>query len=348
MKKLFFLLMAYLVMGVGNLWAVDLINVDFTTVTSMVNSDFSQTETPTAVTIGGKEWKFLCKSTKTKNYSIDATNGLTFCDNNYTSGSYLIGIPLTGINGSITVTFKHAYNTNKAKFNVLFKEGEYTNNPGNASTVKDGSNTDTECAITIDNISADGYLYIGRASGDYTYLKGITVTTPESGSLKLTAAQNYTWTFNDNDPQAANSTSAILSSGSYNFEINNAAISTVSSTNVTNLADAITKRVYFDGTGNTTSKFVRVKIQGPAKITVWGLSSSSTEARTLKINCGGTIQDVAVNASGGAIASGSYFYTGEDAQDVYIYSENSGIYLYGIKVEPTLSQFEFNPDEVYY
>ena len=349
MKKLFFLLMAYLVMGVGNLWAADLINVDFTTVTPMVNSDFSQNETPTPVTIGEKEWKFLCNSTTKTNYSIDDTNGLTFCSNNYESGKYLIGIPLTDINGSITVTFKHAYNEKKASFYVLFKEGEYTNNPGNASTVKDGSDTDTECAVTIDNITAtEGYLYIGRASTSFTYLKGITVTTP-SGSLKLTAAQNYTWTFNDNAEQTANSTSAILSSGSYNFEINNAAISTVSSTNVTDLADyAITKRVYFDGTGNTTSKFVRVKIQGPAKITVWGLSSSSTEARTLKINCGGTIQDVAVNASGGTIDPGSYFYTGKDAQDVYIYSENSGIYLYGIKVEPTLSQFEFNPDEVYY
>ena len=37
-----------------------------------------------------------------------------------------------------------------------------------------------------------------------------------------------------------------------------------------------------------------------------------------------------------------------EASDIFVYTSNSGAYIYGIKVEPTLSEFEFNPDEVLY
>lgn len=347
MKKYIFLLMTTLLMtvfGSSPAWGqTDLssnsFSEDFTTWTT------AEATTAGANTLNGKTNIVFYNNDNTKHFVVTNGTGLTFPSNNL-ANKYFMAIPLTGINGEITITFKHEYNSSKAKFNYVLKPGTTTyssNDVSSGTSVTDTNSSDTECSATISVNEETAVLYIGRASSSFTTLKGLTITTPASGQLQLSAAQNYTWNFSSNITQEASANSTILANGTYNFQINNSAIASHNSTETSGLGTT-DKHVFFDGTGNTSNKFVRVKVQGPCKITVFG-QSTSTDTRNLVINCGGNSTEVPVTNE---VSSGSYFYTGSSSQDVYIYSANSGIYLYGIKVEPTLSQFEFNPDDIYY
>ena len=175
-------------------WAdTSLFTADFTSIGTYNNSYFSTNSTPTEITIDGKAVKFKCNSTTKTNYSINGNNGLTFADNNM-GNSYNIAIPISGINGSITVTFQHTYSSVKANFNVIFIEGEYLSNPltnRNATNVKDANNSDTSCSTTIETSATSGYLYFGRASSNYSRIVGMTITTQE-GSVPVTVTPTLT------------------------------------------------------------------------------------------------------------------------------------------------------------
>lgn len=349
MKKLLSLLMLLIFAGVGNVWADDtLFSEDFTTWPT------AEAATAGANTLNNKTNIVFYNNNSTKHFKVTNGTGITFPDNNIAS-NYFMAIPLTGINSNITLTITHEAVSNKeVSYAYILGEGEISYNTATANGTKtaitDGANNSTSMTATIDCSSSNAVLYVGRYNSNTenkTPIKSITITTPANGSLTLSPAQKYAWTFSSNDETSASATSAILANDeNYNFQINNAAIKTVTSTDVTGLANGITKYVYFDGVGSTSSKFVHVKVQGPCKITVFGQSVSDKEDRNLTLNCGGTT--TSVTASKGGVSSGSYVYTGTTAEDVYVYSANSGIYLYGIKVEPTLSQFELNTDDIYY
>ena len=295
-----------------------------------------------------------------KHFSITNGTGLYLPDNNM-NGSYFMAIPLTGINGSITLTIQHAsVSGNKVSYSYILGDGEtdYSTSTAGVSSSKiaisdekDGATTMTK---TISCANSNAVLYIGRYnSNDYnkTPIQSITISTPTSGTLQLLPSNNYVWTFSYADAKTASELSSATiiqdkASDNCNFEIKNAAIETISPTDVDGLANDITKRVYFDGMGSTTDKYVHVKVLGRSKITVFGRSGDDANARTLVLKCGDETKNI--TAAGGSVSSDYYVYTGTEPTDVYVYSSNSGIYLYGIKVEPTLNQFEFNPDEVYY
>lgn len=350
MKKLLSLLMLLIFAGVGNVWAqteTTLVNFDFTNDTKFPTSTKFANDGVTKLTVDGHDIYFYHNNTGRETFSL-SSSGLTFGDNNM-SPNYFVAIPLTGIKGEITVTFTHEYSSNNAsyRYNIVDGATSYTTSGGGASTsVSDANNGDVSITKTFQVNSKNAVFYFGRNGSNYTRIKGIKITTPASGSLTLSPAQKYAWTFSGNDVTSASTTSQTLANGEYNFQINTASIGEVSSTDVTGLANGITKRIYFDGAGSTTSKFVHVKVQGPCKITIFGQSVSNAEDRNLTLNCGGTTTNVSASKDG--ISSGYYIYTGLDAEDVYVYSANSGIYLYGIKVEKTLAQFEFNPNDIYY
>lgn len=348
MKRVLFLLNLLLltIVGGGELWAQ----------TSLFTADFTTWATQTASTKGANTFSentsvVFYNNSDTKKFSITNGTGVNLPDNNLAS-NYFMAIPLTGINGSITLTITHESVSGKqVKYSYVLGAGEtsYITSTagGTKSTIQDAENGATSMTTTIDCAEESAMLYIGRYnsnSENETPIKSITVTTPSGSTLQLKAAASYAWTFSGNETADASADAAVLENGTYNFEIKNAAIETVSSTNVDGLANSITKRVYFNGMGNTTDKYVHVKVQGPSKISVFGLSGSGE--RSLVINCNGTTTNVALDDA--AVSSGSYLYTDTEAVDVYVYSSNSGIYLYGVKVQPLLTQFEFNADEVLY
>lgn len=357
-KFLFLTTLFLLVFGGGRAWASP---IDIST--SELSLPFSTWATQEASTKGTNTFPensnvVFYNNSDSKHFSITNGTGLNLPDNNL-NGSYFIAIPLTGINESITLTIQHAsVSGSKVSYSYILGDGEtaYSTSSagGTKSTISDDENGATSMTKTISCANNDAVLYIGRKSSDSynkTPIQSITISTPTSGTLQLLPSNNYVWTFSYADAKSASELSSATiiqdkASDNCNFEIKNAAIETISPTDVTGLATGITKRVYFNGMGNTTDRYVHVKVLGRSKITVFGRSGDDANARTLVLKCGDETKNI--TAAGGSVSSDYYVYTGTEPTDVYVYSSNSGIYLYGIKVEPTLDQFEFNPNDVYY
>lgn len=352
-KSIFFLTFLMLLLGGGRIWADDvttLVDFDFTdNATFPANTAFSQTG-ETKLSPGENDIYFYNNSSNS--FSLSNTDGLMF-PANAKSSNYFVAIPLENINGEITITFTHKYNTKKAYYRYSLVEKDdiptsgYTlSEVSSWSNAEDAASGDVTSTVTIPVTKSKGVLYFGQGSSSYNQLKGISVTTLSSGVLPLMPARNYTWTFTED--HIASSAATVLVNGDYNFEIKNASIANYGSgtTSVTGLGN-ITKAVTFDGEGSTSNKYVHVKVQGPCKITAFARTTSST-ASTLAINMDGEVKGTVEVPADGTIASGYYVYSGSEAKDVYFYSTSESIYLFGIKVEQTLDQFEFNPDDVYY
>lgn len=90
----------------------------------------------------------------------------------------------------------------------------------------------------------------------------------------------------------------------------------------------------FDAEGKPVSRVLSFPVSGSAKITVMGMSSSSTADRQLIIAAG--LKDNIVGtfpALGTPITKGEYTYTGGPTT-IYLYSPSSGVNLYYIKNTP--------------
>ena len=114
------------------------------------------------------------------------------------SSNYFVAIPLKGIHGEITVTFTHEYSSGKAsyRYNIVDGATDYTSSGGNATTsVSDANNSDVTIEKTFQVNSENAVFYFGRNGSNYTRIKGIKITTPETASKpKLT-----TFDFNNDD-----------------------------------------------------------------------------------------------------------------------------------------------------
>jgi len=183
MKQKLFTLLTLLLCAVTSSWAedVELVNIDFTS-SSWSGKTFSQGNDSNVDLINGV---YFWSKSSSKHFSLsnNTTDGLTFPDNNISSGNYYLCIPLTGINGKITVTLKHAYNSSKASYKYVYIDGrdsfENGNTNGSGGTeAKDNNNADTEISFTLNAAKTVGHLIIGRSSSSFKNIKGIIVTTP--------------------------------------------------------------------------------------------------------------------------------------------------------------------------
>lgn len=128
-----------------------------------------------------------------KHFSLadNTSKGLTFPNNNMSSGNYYFCIPITGINSSdkqITVTLKHGYSSSKATYKYVYIDGRTTFVDGNTNSsggesVSDAANADTQMSFTKGSLSnTSGHLIIGRGGSDFTRIYGVTVTTPSNAT----------------------------------------------------------------------------------------------------------------------------------------------------------------------
>jgi hypothetical protein len=91
---------------------------------------------------------------------------------------------------------------------------------------------------------------------------------------------------------------------------------------------SFTRRVQFNGTGNLTNRNVSFEVTGPARITVYAITGSTGNARPLILHDGtAEVQSVNVNAMGAY----EFNYGGSGGR-LYVWSGNSGINIYGIRV----------------
>ncbi len=153
---------------------------------------FSQGNTTNEDLINGVYF-YANNSNASKQFSLadNTTKGLTFPNNNMSSGNYYFCIPITGINSSdkqITVTLKHGYSSAKATYRYVYIDGrtsfEDGNTGGSSGTgVTDAANADTEISFTKSSLgNTSGHLIIGRGGSDFTQIYGVTVTTPNNAT----------------------------------------------------------------------------------------------------------------------------------------------------------------------
>jgi hypothetical protein len=93
----------------------------------------------------------------------------------------------------------------------------------------------------------------------------------------------------------------------------------------------------FDEEGNPLGRVLTFEVSGNTKITVYGMSSSSSEDRVLMIAAGDKDTEVGQFAAlGASISKGEFTYEGGPAT-IFLYSPSSGVNLYYIKAEKLAS-----------
>ena len=190
------------------------------------------------------------------------------------------------------------------------------------------SGAENEATVTLSVAAGAVADAAGNASAA---LSDISFTTkPEAATL--TAVSDYMWTFDgDNWESSYAQNSEEVVANNLGILASNTAIA-IDGNNKSMDGYSFTKRLKLGGAGSATTQNVHFKVAGACKITVYGMSGKSSDTRPLGI----TANDVeeATDFPGDRLYKAVYYYTGTTATDVYVYSKDSGINIYGIKVEP--------------
>ena len=146
---------------------------------------------PTTANINGTQVTLKGYSNNT---GFSVSNGtMTFPGNNMSSSNYYIAIPVTGVNGSITIEFGGT-NGYKYYYDICTKDGT-------PSRTETGQVAGGVVTITESYSGTDAIIYIGQRSSSYTTISSIKITTPSSSTpttYTVTAtAKNGTVTITD-------------------------------------------------------------------------------------------------------------------------------------------------------
>ena len=165
------MIFAVLVMSMANVgmaWAdTELANINF------------KSWTPQSISAGSTVNGCYFKSAVT----ISADKGATFGGNATTSLNW-VAIPLSGINGSITITLTHASSRPQWKnyfkgLNAAPSSSDLSSNPASVGdNTRPGSNTTTS-SWTINTDKLYGVFYVGKGSNGLSDIYSIRITTPD-------------------------------------------------------------------------------------------------------------------------------------------------------------------------
>lgn len=92
---------------------------------------------------------------------------------------------------------------------------------------------------------------------------------------------------------------------------------------------SFTQRMKLGGSGKSDSRYVSFNVSGNSEITVYAISSNSTDTRTMNFATGSFDNVVSTASVGTSIAKYTFNYSGS-ATTIYIYSAKSGLNLYAI------------------
>lgn len=153
--------------GQTTLFSTNFSDASWSGITNICNAKNAPNETYNGIT-------FHSYNSTAKPFVVDQPNGkMTWCNNNM-SNNYWIAIPVTGVNGSLTITV--ANGTTQTNFKYVVKaESTISGNPGSGTQGTKAA----PCTVTINNLTATDYVvYLGRQGSGLTTLTSITITTP--------------------------------------------------------------------------------------------------------------------------------------------------------------------------
>lgn len=163
-----FVLLVCMIMGAGTAWAEDkiLFSTDFTeSAWETVASSKGEISSGTKVTLG--ETQITLAAGNNRYYQWES-GILTWSDNNYGTNDY-IAIPVSGVNGSLTITISNGSSTTSFKYGI--------NSVGSGTATTSAVNS-TSGSVTVDGSNAT--VYVGRNGSGNKTISSITITTPEN------------------------------------------------------------------------------------------------------------------------------------------------------------------------
>ncbi len=164
--------------GISNAWgqetvlfSTDFSNSEWSGISTICSGKNATDETYNGIT-------FHSSNSTAKPFVIDQSAGtMTWCDNNMDS-KYWIAIPITGVNGSITITVGDGSVKTAFKY-VIKKETSISGSGGSGSN--SGIVAASPCVFTKTGLDGDNYVvYLGRHGSGYKTIKTIKITTPTS------------------------------------------------------------------------------------------------------------------------------------------------------------------------
>ena len=181
-------------LSIGNAWGTDevLFSTDFSDA-SWSGKTFSQGNTETADVINGITF-YAKNSDAAKNFSI-SEGKLIWPNNNIASSNYFLGIPVSNVNGTITVTVQMVgVSGKKANVKYVISDGAASvATPGGTGTqataASNGTGTITITSATLSNVNKKAVVYLGRYNGntENNNVQSITITTPAAPSCSTPA-----------------------------------------------------------------------------------------------------------------------------------------------------------------
>lgn len=165
-----------------------LFSTDFTEA-AWPNGDITSPTSPNegSVTVNETEIKF--KGYKTNGFIV-SDGALTFPANNMKSDNYFMAIPVSGINGSVTIEItgigKTESNTTPS-YNYSVDAASSTK-PSAVAAMPTGSGS--KASVTVETTLTDALIFIGQQSGSYPKITSIKITTPSSSQTGYTITYN--------------------------------------------------------------------------------------------------------------------------------------------------------------
>lgn len=162
------LLLVTLFAGGSSAWAEDkvLFSTDFTeSAWETVASDKGEISAGTTITLGETQITLAAGNSR---YYEWASGVLTWSNNNYGTNDY-IAIPVSGINGSLTITISNGSNSTSFKYGI---------NSVGSGTATTSAIKSTSGSVAVDG--SDATVYVGRNGSGNKTITSITITTPES------------------------------------------------------------------------------------------------------------------------------------------------------------------------
>ena len=217
--------------GVGNVWGdTELFSTDFSSAT-WSSATFLQGNTTTADVMNGITFY---SNSSTKQFSI-SEGELNFPDNNIASSNYFLAIPVTGVNGSITVTITNTVSSKSAwQVKYVVKQGTSVSTPGSTGTASTSGKTTT--TFTVNGLTKSDYVvYIGRSSSnnEYKKIKTISITTPAPSCTEISPSLSYASTsLMVGDNSSAPTLNKDGSEGAVTWTSSNTDVATVNSSGV--------------------------------------------------------------------------------------------------------------------
>ncbi len=167
------------------LYSTDFSSSDWSGITNICNSSNAANETYNGIT-------FHSYYSTAKPFVVNQSAGtMTWCSNNM-GDNFWIAIPVTGVNGSLTITVDNGTTATRFKY-ATKQETTVSGSPGSGTS----SASADPSTVTVNDLDKSNYVvYLGRQGSGLTTIKSITITTPAGGDPPTPTT--YTVSYNMN------------------------------------------------------------------------------------------------------------------------------------------------------